>query len=1047
MVSDTPQAPSERGQDSTLALAHTAMVPSHDLSGAPTLGAHAGAGRTKTAEQARSSETLATWSSALEALGRYVVLGTLGKGGMGTVLKAFDRSLDRPVALKVLHEELDEEHTLRLRREAQAMAKLSHPNVVQVYEVAEVDGQTFVAMELVEGKSLRAWMRRSPAPGWRECVEVFIGAGAGLAAAHERGLVHRDFKPDNAVIDDKGRPRVLDFGLARQAEADDEPGQRQTPARPEDENEDENEAVSEVELNDSALRTPLTRAGMIVGTPGYMPLEQIEGAQTDARTDQFSFCVALFEALYGARPFAGSTITAQVVSMVAGEVKPAPKGTKVPAPLRKVLLRGLAADAADRWPSMDALLVELRRVSAPSRRGWLALGVFGGLGLLSLSIAYRAGAGERCEGAADKLEGIWDDARIQQVEAAILGTGLAYAPDTWTRVEQRLNDYAAAWAEKHTEVCEATSVRQEQSAEVMGVRMECLRRRRVALREAVAVLADADNARVQRAVSLAAGLPRLSRCDDVEALRAELPPPEDPQIAAQVEAQQEMLQRAASLEAAGDYDAASQVTADVLVQAESLAYTPLLAQGLFRRGSLRDKAGDYTDSVADLEEALRLAGEHGDDAVTTMSMAQLTRVVGGQQGHNKQGLVWGKAALAAATAPGVEPLTEAFVLNNMGIVRNAQGKYDEALAHYRHALTIREESLDPNHPTVAGLLSNIGIVLLSTGKHDEALDHHRRALAIQEQALGPTHPDVGMSLNSIGNVFQGQGKYEEALAELRHAQSIFEGLGSTHPHVARPLHNIAQVLMRQGKFEESRAHFERAMAIMVEAQGPKHPDVATTLNSIGMVLGSEAKYAEALTYFQRALAIKEEVLGPTHPGLAYTLNNIGTVYGNQGEYTRALEHHRRALAINEESLGATHSQVGRARFSIGKVLQGQGDIAAAAIEFEQSLAILKDALGADHPIAVYPMVGLAHIALDKGEPDAARAHAERAVSIRESSGGSASELADTRLLLARSLWPDPAQRTRAHALALQAREGYEGVQGHEKGLAAIDTWLAKHPAP
>ncbi|MEM9462010.1 MAG: serine/threonine-protein kinase, partial [Myxococcota bacterium] len=143
-----------------------------------------------------------------QTLGRYVVLGHLGQGGMGTVLEAFDRTLDRRVAIKVLHQELDEEHTTRLLREAQALAKLSHPNVVQVHEADTVGDQTFVVMELVNGRTLQGWTKKVPPPDWRQCVEVFIQVGQGLAAAHAKGLVHRDFKPSNAIVDEEGRARV-----------------------------------------------------------------------------------------------------------------------------------------------------------------------------------------------------------------------------------------------------------------------------------------------------------------------------------------------------------------------------------------------------------------------------------------------------------------------------------------------------------------------------------------------------------------------------------------------------------------------------------------------------------------------------------------------------------------------------------------------------------------------------------------------------------------------------------------------------------------------
>ncbi|MEM9457540.1 MAG: SUMF1/EgtB/PvdO family nonheme iron enzyme [Myxococcota bacterium] len=296
-------------------------------------------------------------------LGRYVIMGTLGRGGMGVVFKDFDPALDRRVALKVLHSDLDQRSTTRLRREAQALAKLSHPNVVQVYEVGHIEGQTFVAMELAPGRTLRKWMRQDPRPGWRECVEVFIQVGAGLAAAHGRGLVHRDFKPSNAMVDDQGRARVLDFGLARRTE-------------------DRDRESSLIELRahtdrheDVPLDVPLTKTGAVLGTLAYMPLEQMMGTEADVRSDQFSFCVALYEALYGERPYAGKTMQALIASMLARQIQPPPKGSPVPAKLRAVLLRGLAIDRAMRWPSMDALLGELRALVQPPVRRYAGIGL------------------------------------------------------------------------------------------------------------------------------------------------------------------------------------------------------------------------------------------------------------------------------------------------------------------------------------------------------------------------------------------------------------------------------------------------------------------------------------------------------------------------------------------------------------------------------------------------------------------------------------------------------------------------------------------------
>ena len=251
----------------------------------------------------------------------------VARGGMGTVVEAFDHTLDRHVAIKLLHRTLDEQHTQRLLREARALAKLSHPHVVQVYEVGELDGRAFIVMELVRGRTLREWIRREPRPRWRECVRVFLQVGEGLAAAHARDLVHRDFKPGNAILDEEGRARVLDFGLARLADGG-EPGDEQLATTPEGLDAAADESMAS-----------LTRTGAVLGTPGYMPPEQMLGVEADARSDQFSFCVSLYEALYGERPYEGNTMAALMLSMRAGRVRPPPKGREVPGRLRQAVLQ------------------------------------------------------------------------------------------------------------------------------------------------------------------------------------------------------------------------------------------------------------------------------------------------------------------------------------------------------------------------------------------------------------------------------------------------------------------------------------------------------------------------------------------------------------------------------------------------------------------------------------------------------------------------------------------------------------------------------------
>ncbi len=308
-------------------------------------------------------------------LGRYVIVRHLGSGGMGSVYVAYDEELDRRVAIKLLHNTDDDAHArARMLREAQALARLSHPNVVQIHDIGELGGRIFMAMEFVEGTTLRAW-RDEQGPGLDAIREKYLEAGRGLAAAHAAGLAHRDFKADNVVLGEDGRVRVLDFGLARV----DRPGS----------------VLPVLEDIPSPAAAELTRVGAIVGTPAYMSPEQFRGRTADARSDQFSFCAALFEAFYGVRPFAGDTVEALDHAVSDGTVRPPPPGVEVSPRIHQALLRGLAREPADRWPSLDDLLAVLAvdphadPSSAPGlRRRLLVLAVVFDLGIQLSLLTY-----------------------------------------------------------------------------------------------------------------------------------------------------------------------------------------------------------------------------------------------------------------------------------------------------------------------------------------------------------------------------------------------------------------------------------------------------------------------------------------------------------------------------------------------------------------------------------------------------------------------------------------------------------------------------------
>ncbi len=299
-------------------------------------------------------------------IGRYVVLELVGEGGMGVVYAAYDPELDRKVAIKLLGSGRGSAAAgRRLLREAQAMARLTHPNVITVHDVGEHAGMVFVAMEFVHGQTWTQWQQACPR-SLSETLQIALGAVRGLRAAHEVGLVHRDFKPDNVMIGDDGRVRVMDFGLARLVGDDSDARPSGVPA---------DAPVS----SSGGAGVRLTHAGAVLGTPGYMAPEQFMGHEADARTDQFGFCVTLWEAVYGERPFRGETALAIGAAVMAGTVQAPPSDRDVPPWLQEVLRRGLSVDPQARWSSLAELQLQLARHEGTRRRwGWAA----GGLALL-----------------------------------------------------------------------------------------------------------------------------------------------------------------------------------------------------------------------------------------------------------------------------------------------------------------------------------------------------------------------------------------------------------------------------------------------------------------------------------------------------------------------------------------------------------------------------------------------------------------------------------------------------------------------------------------
>jgi tetratricopeptide (TPR) repeat protein len=1000
------------------------------------------------------------------SVGRFRLLNRLGSGGMGTVYAAYDERLDRKIAVKLIPtSRIDGTDTHeRTLREARALARLSHPNVVHVYEVGEIEQQLFVAMEFLAGPTLRVWLDAGE-HGWQETLAVYRQAGEGLAAAHAQGVVHRDFKPQNAMFGADKRVRVLDFGLARLGES---------------------EQASKLAIGQHGTRVDeaLTVTGTLLGTPAYMSPEQFDGTLADARSDQFGFCVSLYEALYGERPYKGRTLQQLIQAVNEAKIEAPQSGSAVPGWLRKIVVRGLAKNPDDRWPSMRALLVALADDPAMRRRRWgaaaLLLGLLGG-GVWGLSYASHRDA-QTCAGMDAKLDGVWDDERRAEVEAAIAATQLSYAPDTWERVEQRLDHYTQQWVATRVEACEATH-RGEQSGELLDLRMACLDERLQHVHAAVELLARADETIVNKAVQLVAELPELERCADLNALTAEFPPPEDPEVARRVAALDERLVEIAALSVAGKYAEGLALVDTVVSEAATLEYEPLLARAWVQQGNLQQRTKDYQRSEATLERAYEAAVGLGMANEAAIVSGYLMVVTGLNLARPADGRRWGIDAKSWARAVSTsEP--QVSYLRAIGGIALDERKYDEARGHYEQALGIVENEVELAPLETMLVLKGLGNLARQEGKYDEARAYLERSVALAERELGPVHPMTGDQINLLAAIMVHQGKldearrqferaltiqvepreraitlqnlaivaaqqqrFEEAREHLEHALPIFEEMfGPEHPTVGTILANLGNVCGEVGKPEEAQQYFERALHIQTKAKGPEHGDLASALVGLGAVASETGKYEEAHQYYVRALEIEKKTLGLEHPNLVLTLRNLGIVAVKQENYDEALEYYEQALAIGEKALGPEHPEVATMLVQVANMLEQKKKLDEARDYYERAVGILEKS--ADNAIdLVFALNGLAVLAMDEGHPEDAIPILERALTIGASISEKPIALATSHVKLARVLWDAPAgkgrDRERALAVAELARATFAEHPGRSAELEDVESWLAK----
>ncbi|MFO0600122.1 MAG: serine/threonine-protein kinase [Myxococcaceae bacterium] len=802
-----------------------------------------------------------------EALDRYVILERLGAGGMGEVFAAWDPVLDRKVAVKVLRGDyegsaLGDELKTRLLREAQALARLSHPNVVTVHDVGLANGRIFLAMEFVEGLTLKKWLEQEPRPSWRTILEVFLSAGEGLAAAHEQGITHRDFKPDNVVVSPGGRVRVMDFGLAHGQAA---PKKKDSP--------------------DGKIHRTITAPGAMLGTPAYMSLEALHGQATDFRSDEFSFCVALFEALYRVRPFEGATPGALAVEIEANRVITPPR-SDVPRRIHQLILKGMRANAAERFQTLRALLIQLGRRRSDSDRQLTAVSI----SILAVLAASLTGVvtwrnHTRCADVDARLVGVWDDGVRDVARKAFLATNKPWAAAAWREAETRLDAYAEQWLHQRRAACESAFERDDAQ---LGQEILCLSRRLSDLDATTQLFTRADADIVERAVSSVSALPSLGSCRSAQGLQS------------QPESLRSGLSTVKARLDTGKFTEALALASELGAKADVERDRSALAEARLLAAVARMRTGDAKTADTLVEEAILAADVARDDELVARGWVERVgfAVLSGAAADADR---WARFARAALDRVGSPTELEASLANNLGALAASRAQFQAALEHHQKALSLRRQLFGDKHPLVARSHSNLGIAYKGLGRLDDARAQYEQALAIEEAVLDPSHPQVADTLNNLGNVLQAQQQSVAARRMLERALRIKEGAyGADSLPVAVTLTNLGALLLDLRDLPAASSALERAHDIKA-AKAPDSTSLAITLTNLAQLRRAEERWKDSIAFDEEALAIRTAKLGSAHVELGWNLTGLGEAKLRAGDKAGAREALERALALRRDA--------------------------------------------------------------------------------------------------------------------------------------------------
>lgn len=863
-------------------------------------------------------------------IGRYEVLRRVGVGGMGEVFEAFDPQLQRTIALKVLHADLSAQCRIRLQREATALARLSHPNIAHVYEVGTSGDIFYLAMEFVPGVTLSTWQREG-GRSWRSILEMYVAAGAALQTAHDAGIVHRDFKPTNVMVRPDGRVCVLDFGLARAIHTDET---------------DEPFAADSNEHAATLLSDRLTITGSTMGTPAYMSPEQMMAQPVDAASDQFSFCVALWEALYGDRPYRGETVTELLRSLVLEELQSPPRSPWRPPWLRHALARGLALQPEKRYPSMSALVAALSS-HGQGRTRWVAGGLLAVFAVGGSMLAMNPTASP-CPPAQETVEELLGPRARATRQAAFKSTELPYYANALADAESRLTQAATRWSEAYATACEAatpSSATPEDRA-----RIACLEHRLIDLQATAETLAHAVPSTLQRLPWVLTNLDQAAHCDDPWAT----PLHRDRQAT-------RLLSDAAARLASGSFAEAERAARAARRRADELEDASLRAESLRWLGRIAAEREAWAEAVPLLQDALETALAAGDRATAFDASLDLADIHRKRSELERASETLRRAQIDLLAVDSGEGPRAARLALALGQLEAQRGVFDAAFDALERAEKLTATLFGERSIENAVVLKAIGDAQLDADHPRLAMQYYERAQELAVALLGDDYPLVAGLSYEIGTIHLQDGNFALAHAHLERAENVYarsapDFIGAR----AIVLTARASTYLAQERYAEAILTAEHVDDLLLRHGEPRHRTRIPALLVRLSALIAQHRVEDALLGYVALVGLVEAERD--WPRLCAIHANVADLMLEVGRPREAKEHLEKALLRLEPQFPAHALPLAHLHHSLAVVHLRLGDLEAAEAALLRAEACLADAAH-DDPEALVPRALVAELRL------------------------------------------------------------------------------------